>query len=242
MASPSVPYPKPGPTGGVLCRLVVEAFRGFEVKLDASSERLLVAVSGGVDSLALAQLLIKYGRRIVAPEQIGVLHLSHQWRPGKAGVEAAFVERFAKNHGVSFHHVLLKPPPRAGKNWEEDARKKRQEVYRQLAGPLAPYRYVCTAHHRNDVAETNLWRILRGQWGTHSDGILGVHQSELRPLLKVRKEQLLEFCKEEKIKYLRDSTNLQVSYFRGRIRKQIFPLLAKTGFDPIEGFARLSDS
>ncbi len=241
MAELKAPYPKPGPSGGVLCRLVVEAFQTFRVNFNGSSERLLIAVSGGMDSLVLAQLLIKYGRRIAPPDQMGILHLSHQWRPRQAAREAALVEKFAKNKGVSFHHVVLDPPPKSGKNWEEDARSKRQQVYRQMAGPLAPYRYVCTAHHRNDVAETNLWRILRGQWGTHAEGILGVHQSELRPLLRARKEQLSEFCKEEKLKYLKDSTNLEVSFFRGRTRKQIFPLLAKTGFDPIEGFARLSD-
>jgi tRNA(Ile)-lysidine synthase len=239
--TPQSRYPKPGPVGGALCRSVVAAFRQPELIL-GDQDHLLIAISGGSDSLALGHLLLRYGRRVAPVSRIGILHLSHQWRPKKTATEADFVKKFATHYGVRFHHEVLDPPEKNCKNLEEDARGKRQAIYRKFAGVGRPYRYVCTAHHRNDVAETNLWRILRGQWGSHSEGIRASHQGEIRPLLRLRKEQLLAFCAEEKLKYLKDSTNLDVRFFRGRIRKQIFPLLAKTGFDPIEGFARLSDS
>src|SRR6185437_14954045 len=88
-------YPKPGPVGGRIIRQVIADLRKAGLDLPITSD-ILIAVSGGSDSMALAQLVLRYGRRISAPGKIGLLHVNHGWR-GKASLkDEQHVRKFAE--------------------------------------------------------------------------------------------------------------------------------------------------
>ena len=238
------PYPKPGATGGRLIREVLrllsefpsdrraaEAHRGEELNgrnrlgpLD--SDILIVAVSGGADSIALAHLLIHYGRRVASREQIRLLHINHGWRGTESDADAAFVKACARKWRVPIVIKKLKPPKVGqGQSWEEEARSARKKIFAAEAKRLAAT--VVTAHHADDLAETVLWRILTGAHETHGGGIAVRHGVELRPCLRIRKDLLKQYLKEEGEAWREDSTNYGGRFLRARMRSQLMPELEK---------------
>ncbi len=237
-------YPSPGPSGGALIRQVIRTFKQEGVGLPLEG-RVLIAVSGGVDSMVLAQLLGRYGRKIVAPGQITLLHLDHGWRPESARGESDSVRHLAETLGVGFLEQRL-PVPRGrtleSRNLEEDARLKRQKVFRSLAGPGNPFSMVLTAHHRDDQAETVLFRFLRGELLELGGGILFRDDFCLRPFLHVEKERIRACATEEKLRYHEDPTNADPKRFRAWARGRVFPLLEEHFPAAREVLARYPDS
>lgn len=238
-------YPKPSEAGGVLIRKVMSLSKSQGLTLPLR-DPVLIAVSGGVDSMVLAHLLARYGRNFVDPANITLLHFDHGWRPESAGVEREAVERLARSTGVSFLHRKL-PPPETGASLarethrEDDARKKRLQVYDELAGDGLLYRQVLTAHHQDDVAETLFWRFLRGEFDSGRDGILFRDCQCLRPFLHVKKEEIRAYAAQEGVEHHEDPTNSDPRHFRAWMREQVFPLL-ESGFPAVReilaGYAR----
>lgn len=220
-------YASPGRAGGTLIRQVIRTFKQERVALPLQG-RVLIAVSGGVDSMALAHLLSRYGRKIVAPGQITLLHLDHGWRPESASEEPETVRQLSVSLNVGFLGQRLPAPKGKGlesRNLEEDARLKRQRVYRSLAGAGKPYSMVLTAHHRDDQAETVLFRFLRGELLELGGGILFQDGNSLRPFLQVSKSQIRAYAAEEGLDCHEDPTNADPRRFRAWARGCVFPLL-----------------
>jgi tRNA(Ile)-lysidine synthase len=215
----STPYPKPGPVGGRLIRGLVQRLRG------ELTSHILIGVSGGSDSVALAVLLARYGRKIVSPERITLLHVNHQWRGEESEEDARFVRAQAKALGVRCKVIRL-PLPSAeatrGDSWEELARRARKSVFERESSRLggAP---VLTAHQGDDLAETLLWRLFTGAARTHGAGIRFRHGVELRPLLAVRKAALQAFLREEGRGWREDATNSSGRFLRSRMRMELLP-------------------
>ena len=179
--------------------------------------------------MVLAHLLGKYGRNLIEPGRIALLHFDHGWRPESAQAEKDAVSFLASSLGLSFLHRKLNPPSLHAKseNWEEDARLKRLEAYDELAGPGKKHRFVLTAHHQDDVAETVLWRFLRGEFSEGDVGIKFLDYQCLRPFLEVSKEVILRYAKEEGVPYFEDASNFDVGRFRAWARHEVLPLLEK---------------
>src|SRR5271167_2083638 len=97
-------YPKPRETGGQLIREVVRSLRmqKFKLPLGDITSHILIAVSGGADSIALAHLLIQYGRRVVSRDAIRILHVNHGWRGAESDRDEQLVRAFARKMGVPF--------------------------------------------------------------------------------------------------------------------------------------------
>ncbi len=220
------PYPRPGKAGGGLIRSVLRLFkrRGLSTPLKSP---ILIAVSGGVDSMVLAHLAGTYGRRLIDPALVTLLHLDHGWRTESSNEEPQAVEDLARQLGFGFRHVALKAPSesKTSGNLEEDARNKRLEVYDLLSGPDKEFRFVLTAHHRDDVAETVLWRFLRGELLGGIAGIKFLDSQCLRPFLEVSKEQIEAYAQEEGVPHFEDPTNLDSTRFRAWARKEMLPFL-----------------
>ena len=220
------PYPKPSAVGGTLIRKVISLFKEKSFALPIEG-KVLIAVSGGVDSMVLAHLITNYGRKIVNPEQITLLHFDHGWRVESGTVERAGVEQFANKLGVGFISKKLASPnqDRQSSNLEEDARLKRNEVYAELTCEGGPYQFVFTAHHQDDVVETLFWRFFRGELDEYRGGILFQDSKVLRPFLKATKEEIRAYALDEKVPFFEDPTNASSDPFRGWMRNQVVPLL-----------------
>ena len=198
-------------------------------------EAYVLAVSGGADSLALADaaLAVFADRK----EQLLICHIEHGIRGEEALNDAELVKAFCESRDAAFVccHVDVPAQARAeGISLEDAARKLRYAQLREqcLAFNAAA---IVTAHQADDQAETVLWKLLRG---AGSDGISGmkavVVQDKLkiiRPLLELKRTDLEAYCASKGLKYCQDSTNDDVQYTRNKIRKVLFPYLEKE-FNP----------
>jgi tRNA(Ile)-lysidine synthase len=177
--------------------------------------------------MALAQLLIKYGRRVGAREKIRLVHINHRWRGEESDEDERFVREAARGWKVPITIVRLKRKEgaSAGSSLEEKARRARKRIFERLSKKYrAP---IFTAHHADDVAETMLWRLLTGTTQTHGGGISFRHKNELRPLLRVRKSDLKAFLEEEGQTWREDRTNHEGRFLRSRMRQEAMPALEK---------------
>jgi len=215
-------YPKPKDTGGRLVRLAIATLRQAGAKLPLNSD-ILIAVSGGCDSLALGHLIARYGRRIVGSGSVRWIHFNHGWRGKESDEDARHAAGVARALGVTCRVVRLKGSLSRGASWEAEARAARNDVLAREARRLRAV--VFTAHHGDDLAETVLWRLLTGAASTHGGGILLRDGDTYRPFLKARKELLKRYLKEEGVAWREDRTNHEGRFLRSRMRRELMPAL-----------------
>lgn len=193
--------------------------------------RLLLAVSGGADSMALLEAAALWAKASGAFLAVG--HVDHGLRGRASTADAAFVRRAAARHGLAFR--LARAPVRAfarreGRGLEESARLLR---YRTLAAMARALRCggVVTAHTLNDQAETVVMNLIRG---AGPDGMGGMAPASawpfpgvrglrlIRPFLGTRRADILDFLRSRRAPFRTDATNAQPLFFRNRVR----PVLA----------------
>lgn len=193
--------------------------------------KYVLAVSGGADSLALADAAADvFGE---AKAQFLVCHVEHGIRGAEALSDAEAVKRFCAGKGLDYvcqHVEAKKYADEAGLTLEEAARKLRYGVLKQQVEAFGAVGVV-TAHQADDQAETVLWKLLRG---AGADGLSGMQQQTLqdgllviRPLLQLSRADIEAYCKLQQLQYCEDSTNNDVTYTRNRIRKELLPYLEK---------------
>lgn len=218
-------YPVPKEQGGRLARGLVKRLREIGVELPLASH-ILCACSGGADSVALAILLARYGRRVGAPANISLLHVNHGWRGAESDADERFVQRLGTKLGVGVITHRLKEKPAAGDSWEAHARHFRKQIFQaeseRLAGAI-----ILTAHTADDQAETRIWRLFTGAFKELGQGILPRHRAEVRPLLGVRREELRVFLREEKQRWREDSSNSDPRFLRAKMRQELMPVLER---------------
>ena len=217
-------------------------------ELIKAGDRVAVAVSGGVDSLALLVMLLE-----LRPELgivLCVAHVNHQLRGEESDADERFVVEFAKRHSLELHahHAPLNRLPDAG--IEAAARKLRYDFFRQLArdGRVSK---IATAHTLDDQAETVLLRILRG---TGIRGLSGIHPrlvfenrgqafgEIVRPFLSVRRAELEALLRERGQEWREDSSNRDLAFLRNRVRHRLVPLLKEDfGLASAENLADLAE-
>lgn len=218
------PYPKPQAVGGQLIRQVIQSSREQGLELPLASH-ILIAVSGGLDSMALAHLLIRYGRRWGERQKMEILHIDHGWRGEESDQDRLFVEAYASQMSIPCRTIRLNEDWSRfeGDSLEAVARQKRKEVFEAECARVEGPAWVVTAHHADDLAETLLWRLFTGALESHGKGIHFCHGNEIRPLLGVRKETLKKFLEEEGVSWREDQTNQDERFLRNSIRKRLMP-------------------
>lgn len=188
-----------------------------------SQERVLIAVSGGPDSMALLHLFLRWNTR-----KIGIFHLNHGFRED-AGEDARFVESYCRKMNLPVEiqeYDINQYLTISGESKQQGARKIRYQLLRNFA-ELNGYHYIALGHHGDDQAETVLMRILRGA-GLHGLGGIPLQRGMfIRPLLNIYKEEILRYCHDFGIPYVQDETNFQPIYMRNKVREELLPLLAK---------------
>lgn len=181
---------------------------------------VLVAVSGGGDSVALLHALLGVGQRVA------VAHIHHGLRGAEADGDLAFVAALSQALGAAFVSARVDAAARDFRSPEARARELRYEALESLRSS-GGYAHIATAHHRDDQAETVLLRAVRG---TGIGGLASIRPSldagrVLRPVLGVAREDLRRYLEERGLAFREDATNAVLSTPRNRLRAEILPAL-----------------
>ena len=209
--------------------------------------RILVACSGGPDSMALLHLLQDIATHRHTVYELGVAIVDHCIRL-ESKDEVLWLRNQADVLGLPFYTAVFDVPKlsQAQKLSEEPIG--RQVRYQWLTGIAQSegYDYIAVAHHKDDQAESILSHLIRGTGLNGLTGMAVVSNDYIvpvvRPLLDVTKEELLLYLKEKDISYCIDSTNEDVRYQRNRIRHRIIPELESINPNVVDAIARLGSS
>lgn len=184
---------------------------------------VLVAVSGGPDSMALLHVLTRLRRPLSLT--LHVLHVDHRLRAA-AAADARFVRHVARAWGVDVTVVRrdVQGRRRAGESVMVAARRVRHDALRDTARAIGARR-IAFGHHADDQAETVLLRLLRGAGTAGLGGIAPRRGSFIRPLLSVSRAAIESYCTENDVPSRLDESNLSYRYMRNRIRGHLLPLL-----------------
>ena len=179
-------------------------------------KKILVAVSGGADSMSLLHFLYNHQKDLDI--QLGIAHVNHKQRQ-ESEHEEAYLRHWAEEHKVPFHYSAF-----SGKFSENAARTFRYEFFKQVMKDY-DYSALVTAHHADDQSETIFMRLLRGSRLRHLTGISAIRPfgtgQIIRPFLHLTKAQLpVTF-------HFEDRSNTSLAYLRNRIRLSYLPTLSQ---------------
>ncbi len=191
---------------------------------------IILAVSGGVDSIVLLDLVRAYHDR----NKIIVAHFDHSLRWSESDGDRDFVANICKKEDITFEFEKLDIATLAKDekmSIESVARKYRYEFFLHIA-KKDQAKYILTAHHQDDRIETAMFNLIRG---TKLGGIHALSEvsqiddwvSLFRPLLSISKSEILEYAREKNILFREDSSNSDTDYLRNHLRKNILPEFEK---------------
>ncbi len=198
----------------------------------AESDKILVAVSGGADSTALLDALVRLRGCAKTPKEIYAAHLNHLLRGAESDADDAFVRELCARLEIPFltERVKVSACAKAGsQNLEAMARRLRYD-FLQCAARQFGAKVIVTAHTRDDQVETIVMRLLRG---TGTEGLRGIHQvvaltfeiKLIRPLLEITRPEIIAHCEHYGVAFRTDSSNLSTDFTRNRVRHELLPTL-----------------
>jgi tRNA(Ile)-lysidine synthase len=203
-------------------------------ELIRAGDRVAVAVSGGADSVALLLLLLELRGELGIV--LSVAHVNHKLRGEESDEDERFVADLARRHGLELLVRAAAVDRERGAGIEAAARALRYDFFRELAR-AGRVRKIATAHTLDDQAETVLLRLFRG---TGIRGLAGIHPrliledvgrvggEVVRPLLEVHRAELQEFLRARGQEWREDSSNLDPSFLRNRVRLAVLPVLKES--------------
>jgi tRNA(Ile)-lysidine synthase len=224
----------------------------LEKKLRASLQRLrigtearlVIAVSGGADSTALLDAMVRFHKR----DSLIVAHLNHLLRGEESDEDEQFVMGLAARLMLdcNIDRIDVAEEARARKeNLEATARRLRYDFLRRVA-ENRKCEAVLTAHTQDDQVETIMMRLIRG---AGPDGLRGIHQVRrmteavrlIRPMLDIARGEVIEHCRHHDIAFRTDSSNLLAGLMRNRVRHELLPLLRSFNHRFNETLARTAE-
>lgn len=200
----------------------------------APGSGMIVACSGGADSIVLADALASL--KDSQSYKVIVVHVEHGLRGEEALLDAEFVKEFCAKRGLPFilKHVDVQKFADEAKASVEDAA--RQLRYGALSECAREHHVdmIVTAHHRGDQAETLLLHLVRGSGLDGLSGMRSFNGNIYRPLLKISRKEIEKYCQINALKYCQDSSNANLEFTRNRLRHVLVPLLKKEFNNEIE--------
>ena len=204
---------------------MIHAFKSFIAKenLFKTGEKILLAVSGGIDSVAMCELFH------LSSVKFGIAHCNFHLRAKESDDDEAFVKLLAEKYNVPFyvcHFATSEFALEQGISVQMAARKLRYQWF-ELIRKQKGFQYIATAHHLDDQVETFFLNLMR------SSGIAGFHGiaikqgNIIRPLMFAYRKDIKEYIRKHKIPYREDSSNKETKYLRNDIRKKLIPMLNK---------------
>ena len=215
--------------------------------IEAGSQ-VIVGISGGGDSVCLLFLLSKYQKR--RPFHLLGIHVNHGIRGQEALRDQEYAKKLCERLGVPFTVYTYSVPAIAQqekRSLEEAGRMVRRRAFEEKAASLGKKAVIALAHHENDNAETVLHNLIRGTKAAGMGGIrpiqeIGEGVAYIRPLLKVTREEIETYLRQQKIPWMTDSTNQELEYTRNRIRHKILPEMEKINPKAVSHIAQAADT
>lgn len=199
---------------------------------------LVVGLSGGPDSVCLLHALSQLKKTM--PLTLYAAHLNHNLRGMDANQDAGFAMAFSKQLGI---HCIVKSEQveevakREKLSIEAAARQCRYNFLEEVANKIGADK-IAVAHHLNDQAETLLLHLLRGSGLTGLVGMVQQRERIIRPLLKIRREEILRYCEEHQLTYCHDATNDEPVVMRNRVRLELIPLMETYNPEVVKALGR----
>lgn len=187
--------------------------------LFSDEHRLLLAVSGGIDSMVLAYIALESGWNV------GIAHCNFQLRGDASDGDEAFVAQWAQKHGLPFYVKCFDTLSDAGQRGVSIQMAARDLRYEWLESVRAEQGYdrIVTAHHLNDAIETFLYNLSKGSGLRGLQGIPPVNGYIVRPMLGVGRGQIEQYAIQNEISYREDASNAEDKYARNFIRHHLAP-------------------
>ncbi len=205
-------------------------------------QTVLLAVSGGSDSMAMSHLFLKAGL------SFSIAHCNFQLRGDEADKDEQLVREWCFDNNIVFHHVRFDTKEKMeewGKGVQETARILRYEWLENLRKEQG-YSHIATAHHANDNVETLLMNLFKGTGIAGLHGIPVVNERIIRPLLFSQKKDIASYIAEHNIPYRDDASNATDNYLRNAVRHHIVPAVEawfKDGVQQVnESISRFSEA
>lgn len=199
---------------------IINKFIEKEQLFEANS-KILLAVSGGIDSMCLLDILYKLHYNI------GVAHLNHKLRQAESDEDEQFVKQQCKNYKIDCYTTQVDVKSIADtekKNISEVGRTERYKFFTELI-KKHNYTHIATAHHADDDVETFIMRSMDGSGLVGLAGIPIKNNNIVRPLLQTSRIDIEEYVKNERLQFREDSSNQSTKYVRNAIRKEVIPAL-----------------
>ncbi len=202
---------------------MLNQFKNFisEKKLFAPDDKLLIAVSGGIDSIALTHLCLAAGL------QFDIAHCNFGLRNKESDGDEKFVKQLAAKYKVQFFNTRFQTQTLADKQGisiQMAARQLRYEWFNEIL-KIEKHSYLLTAHHKDDEIETFLINIIRGTGIGGLHGIPVQRNNIARPLLFASRANIEAYVIKHKLKYREDSSNNSDKYLRNKLRHKVIPIL-----------------
>nr|WP_320146437.1 tRNA lysidine(34) synthetase TilS [uncultured Anaeromusa sp.] len=202
---------------------------------------VLVACSGGPDSLALVHVLQRLA--LERGFRLAVAHVDHCFRGEASVADERFVAEFCRERQLSYQAVAIDVPGYLRENGgspQDVARRLRYQWLRETASSLGAA-YIALGHHADDQAETFLLHLLRG---AGAEGLAAMAEQEallVRPFLQVRRREIETYCSEQGLRPRLDASNLKDKYLRNRIRHHLLPDLNTYNSEIVPALTRTAD-
>ena len=220
---------------------VLETIKKYN--LIENDDKVVVGVSGGPDSICLLDLLYKIKQKKEINFEILVCHINHLIRE-EASSDEEFVKNYCETRNISFYakHIDVISISKEMKiGTEEAGRNVRYDFFNEILEKTHSNK-IATAHTKNDNAETVLMNIIRGSGTAGLKGITPIREKiYIKPLIDISRDEIEEYCRNEKLNPRHDKTNDENIYTRNKIRNILIPCI-KEKFNPniIETIDRLS--
>jgi tRNA(Ile)-lysidine synthase len=190
-------------------------------------DKILIALSGGPDSVFLLYFLLKYKQKYRIKS--GAMHVNHMIRGEQADSDEKFCKNLCLKLGIDCHTVKRNVPSFAKLNRISIEEAAREIRYKELSKVQKKFGYdkIATAHNCSDNAETVFINLIKGTGLKGLSGIPMKRGNIIRPILSISKDEILGYLKKKNVEYSIDKTNISNVYERNFIRNEIFPLIKK---------------
>ena len=206
-------------------------FKAFLKNYKILNKKLLVSVSGGVDSMVLCDLLLKSNC------DFSVAHVNYCLRGDESKNDELFINNYCKINNIEFY-CLLDDLSNHTKSIQSTAREVRYKYLKKLKSKFN-YDYILTAHHLDDNIETVFLNLLRGKKNKTFIGIRPANKFIIRPILNFTKAEIKNYALHNGLIWRDDSSNSTNKYNRNKIRNLILPIIEQMNFKYRENFRKL---